>query len=122
MSKACEPLRELLPWYAGGALDADERSRLEVHLEGCAECREELAQTLNLARAVQGSLGELPDPGEHVWSGIIQRIQGSPLARVDVGSFLLGISLWLTVRGRQVLLRGDLRLLGRKYPLFAEEA
>ncbi len=122
MTERCELFRELLPWYACRALEPDERSRLEAHLEECSRCREELGQTLQVAGAVRGALSQLPGPEPHVWRKISSRIQVPPLARVDVGTFMLGVSLWLIVRGRQVLLRGDLRLLGRKYQLFAEEA
>ncbi len=122
MNRDCELCRELLPWYAVGVVGAAERIHLEEHLESCAECRAEWAQVAELARAVQETLRELPSPGERVWGGITARVQPGPLARVDVGSFLLGVSVWLTVRGRHVLLGGDLRLLGRKYRLFAEEA
>lgn len=31
----------LLPWYVSGALEKDEAHAVEVHLESCAECREE---------------------------------------------------------------------------------
>jgi len=122
MTERCELFRELLPWHAARSLEPEEESRLEAHLEECAQCRAEMGQTLQVAGAVRGALSELPGPGTEVWQRISSRIQAQPLARVDVGTFMLGISLWLVVRGRQVLLGGDLRLLGRKYQLFAEEA
>ena len=34
---------EALPWYATGTLDLDERAMVELHLEQCPQCREELA-------------------------------------------------------------------------------
>lgn len=53
---ACEAL---LPWYALGQVDADERAELEAHLAGCASCRSALARERELQRA----LGEaMPDP------------------------------------------------------------
>ncbi len=122
MRKHCEEFGKLIPWYASGTLDREEKARLEAHLQHCPTCRAELAETLQVAQAVKASLFALPGPGEHVWDKLLSALQFAPLARVDVGSFLLGISVWLTVRGRQVLLGGDLRLLGRKYSLFAEEA
>lgn len=39
----CRDWRELLGVYALGQLEGDERAGLEAHLEGCAQCREELA-------------------------------------------------------------------------------
>jgi len=41
---------ELLPWFAAGALDESERREVEQHLEDCASCRGELAQTRRAAR------------------------------------------------------------------------
>ena len=32
---------ELLPWFVNGTLSADETGRVETHLAGCAECRED---------------------------------------------------------------------------------
>src|SRR5690242_9467989 len=39
----CRDWRELLGVYALGQLKGDERTGLEAHLEGCAQCRAELA-------------------------------------------------------------------------------
>lgn len=39
----CRDWRELLGVYALGQLEGDEKVGLEAHLEGCAQCREELA-------------------------------------------------------------------------------
>ncbi|HEU4707101.1 MAG TPA: anti-sigma factor [Solirubrobacterales bacterium] len=39
----CRDWRELLGVYALGRLEGDERAGLEAHLEGCAQCRAELA-------------------------------------------------------------------------------
>ncbi len=39
-----ETLRDLIPAFAVGALDDDERSALEKHLRGCDECRALLAE------------------------------------------------------------------------------
>lgn len=36
-------LQELLPWHASGALDAADALRVEQHLAGCAQCRDEMA-------------------------------------------------------------------------------
>jgi anti-sigma factor RsiW len=39
----CRDWRELLGVYALGQLEGDERAGLEAHLDGCAQCRAELA-------------------------------------------------------------------------------
>ena len=33
---------ELLPWYATGQLDADDRALVEAHLSSCAHCQRQL--------------------------------------------------------------------------------
>jgi hypothetical protein len=46
----CRDWRELLGVYALGQLQGDERAGLEAHLDGCAECRAELALLEPVAR------------------------------------------------------------------------
>jgi Putative zinc-finger len=46
----CRDWRELLGGYALGQLEGDERAGLEAHLEGCAQCRAELALLQPVAR------------------------------------------------------------------------
>ena len=41
--RGCREWRQLLGAFALGRLEGDERAGLEAHLEGCAECRAELA-------------------------------------------------------------------------------
>src|SRR5688572_12095767 len=43
-------MRELLPEFAAGSLDASTRARVEAHVQSCAECASEL-ETLRLVRA-----------------------------------------------------------------------
>jgi putative zinc finger protein len=46
----CRDWRELLGVYALGQLEGDERAGLEAHLDGCAQCRAELALLAPVAR------------------------------------------------------------------------
>ncbi len=59
-TEGCREWRESLGAYVLGQLPEDERHGLEAHLEGCAECRTELAQLEPVARVMP-----LADP-EHV--------------------------------------------------------
>lgn len=52
-----EEARNLLPWYAVGALDADEARAVEAHLAGSAELKRELAELQVLHKTV----GEVAD-------------------------------------------------------------
>ena len=51
----CGTVRELLPGFATNRVDAQEARRVEAHLPGCAECREEL-------ELVQSLFGSRPQP------------------------------------------------------------
>jgi len=46
----------LLPWYATGRLDSQDRARVEAHLATCAECQAELA----IERRLEAAVAELP--------------------------------------------------------------
>lgn len=51
----CEEIRELLPLYAGGELDPEERVAAEAHLGFCADCGREL----DLYREARAQLADL---------------------------------------------------------------
>ena len=73
----CEQIRELLAGYQDGELDNDQRQRVEKHLEGCAECREDLAQ-LEKVKEVTAKVkyNDLPlEVWEGYWQGIYRRIE-----------------------------------------------
>lgn len=67
----CREWRELLGALALGHLEGDERAGLEAHLDGCAECRAELA-------ALRPVAGMLPhaDP---------ERFESAPVPPADLG-------------------------------------
>jgi anti-sigma factor RsiW len=52
----CRNIEIELAAYAGGELGSAERKRVRSHLDGCAECRAELAREMNLRE----TLGALP--------------------------------------------------------------
>lgn len=65
----------LVPWYVNGTLEADERARLEAHLETCGRCRDLLRQHGALeAGADSGSL----EPAEHVPAELLVRYADAP--------------------------------------------
>lgn len=58
-----EPYQELLAAAAFGTLTADEQRLLKSHLDGCAECRAELAEFRAIADALPTTLDDrLPSP------------------------------------------------------------
>ena len=68
--EAHQELEELLPWYANGRLDSDDRVKVERHLESCSSCREELALDRRLIDEFQSLTPEI-DAG---WARMRARI------------------------------------------------
>src|SRR5689334_13118693 len=66
-----EQADELLPWYATGQLDDRERSLVEAHLAGCAECRRQLAAEQRLIDELQADTPEVDEGG---WARLRSRI------------------------------------------------
>ena len=68
-TEGCREWRESLGAYALGQLSEDERAGLDAHLEGCSECRTELAELESVARVMPLADPErfaepaLPPPG-----------------------------------------------------------
>jgi len=65
-AEACRRWREMLGAYLLGQLSSEERIALEAHLDGCAECRAELAELRPVAMALAAAdpehLGTPPTP------------------------------------------------------------
>jgi len=66
---------ELLGAYALDAVDGDELTALEVHLESCPRCRAELDSLHEVAGAIGTSVEPLP---EGLWSNIASRLPERP--------------------------------------------
>jgi anti-sigma factor RsiW len=67
--------QQLLPWYVTGRLDRVETALVEQHLGECAECREDLATDVALARQIKA----LPGDADQGWSALKARIEaGQP--------------------------------------------
>jgi|GEM_PF-3530806 len=71
---ACSQYIEKLNTYADGMLSDGERAEVEVHLEGCAACREYLADIIKLRAGLAGADGgaELP---EGFKAGVIEALR-----------------------------------------------
>lgn len=80
-----EQLRDLLPALSLGALDADERREVAVHVSTCAECAAELAA---LERVVQGIGLEAPPvvPPAALKGKVLARIEDERTGRVTAMS------------------------------------
>ena len=106
----CESVRELIPWYVNGTLTAKDLGTVDAHLETCEACRTEVLRSMRLRaevkidRPVDASI-------ERTWDRLDAWLAPSG-SRIDVGSFLLGLSFGVTA-GRRGSVRGSLRVLGQ---------
>jgi anti-sigma factor RsiW len=65
--------QQLLAWYVTGTLDREETALVEQHLDGCAECREDLATEAVLAREIKA----LPGDADQGWAALKAGIDAS---------------------------------------------
>jgi predicted anti-sigma-YlaC factor YlaD len=81
--------KELMMGYLDGELTELEAQRMEQHLEGCAECREELGSFRKLKEMTQPMKLAMPDDAywERYWSSVYNRLERR------VGWILLSIGL-----------------------------
>jgi hypothetical protein len=70
-----QEILELLPWYLNGTLGADERARVQGHLQECATCRYEMDEMKGLQSAV---LQEVPDLSEVLLQEALDTVRGRP--------------------------------------------
>jgi len=114
----CNRAQGLIGLYATGHLSPDEAHGLALHITGCATCQNEFVQEMRLSWEVRRAFAALPAAPAGVWEKVAARRQGVQLARLDLGSLLLGLSLMLTAHGRRLPVRGELQILGRRLRLF----
>ncbi|MDD5219955.1 MAG: zf-HC2 domain-containing protein [Candidatus Bipolaricaulis sp.] len=114
----CEDVRELIPWYVEGSLDAEEARAVAGHVAACEACVREVAAALRMRTEVRNALDGLPRLSDKTWVRIRERTGGRSIARIDVGSFLLGFRLGASVVRGGVPMRGDLQVLGQNIKLF----
>jgi hypothetical protein len=95
----CREWRELLGAYALGRLEGDERVGLEAHLDGCPDCRAELASlepvALMLPHADPERFGPAPQPPPELGARIAsviekERQRAQRRRRHAFGGFALG--------------------------------
>jgi anti-sigma factor RsiW len=75
---------ELLPWYATGQLDPEQRALVEQHLLTCAHCEQQLA----LERRLIGQFREMAPEVESGWARLRARIDApAPIRPTRPGPF-----------------------------------
>lgn len=65
-----EAAQALLAWYATGAVDADDRARVERHLLACPQCQADLT----LERRLAGEVAGLSMGVEQGWAALLPRL------------------------------------------------
>ncbi|MEE8593680.1 MAG: zf-HC2 domain-containing protein [Candidatus Bipolaricaulota bacterium] len=116
---ACDPIRELIPWYVNGSLSVEEARQVAAHLSRCEACRDELTQIVRLNVEVRRAFDELEGMRVEVKKEVLEKTAGKTLASFDLGSFLLGFSFGASYQKGRVPIRGDLKLLGRRIRLIS---
>ena len=107
----CEEVRELIPWYVTGRIEIDEAKKIADHLSGCPECQADLVDAAWMRRLVAATAQDAA-PRPEVWSRIERKAGLADLARIDVGSFLIGLKLGVSASSRRYPVHGSLRVLG----------
>jgi len=116
---ACNPIRELIPWYVNGSLSVQEARQVAAHLSCCETCREELTKTVRLNVEVRRAFDEFEDMRGEIKREVLEKTTGRRLASFDLGSFLVGFSFGASYQKGRIPIRGDLRLLGRRICLIS---
>lgn len=114
----CTEIQELIPWYIEGALSRDEERAVAAHLSECDRCRDDLVATMRLRLDVRAIVDAAPTVSSRLRDRVTRRAFGRRLAQLDVGSFYLGFSLGASLRKRNIPIRGDLNVMGRRIRLF----
>ncbi len=72
--------RESLPWLLNGSLGGEEREAVQLHLQSCAACRDELAQLQALKLAAHDGAVPVIDP-ERALARILPRLDARPVPK-----------------------------------------
>lgn len=72
-----ETANALLPWYAAGTLDDEDRARFEAHLKTCAQCQADLALERRLCVIVAETADDI-ESAEDGWARLAPRLDARP--------------------------------------------
>lgn len=108
----CEQVQELIPWYVTGRIDFQVAQQIATHLSGCAACQADFVEAAWMRRLVSGNAKATPAPHRKTWTRVTKKAGIADLARIDVGSFLIGLNLGINTANRRYPVRGTLRVMG----------
>jgi hypothetical protein len=92
----CETIRDLLDQYVAQTLDPESARAVRIHLESCAECRQDEAAARFLAPRVAALPRSVP-PARPLWTGIEQRLHPRRSSRIRI---------WLPLAATLALMTG----------------
>ena len=107
----CEEVKELIPWYVTGKIEVDCAKRIADHLSGCPDCQTDFVEAAWMRRLVTNS-AQAAAPRAGIWARVERKAGIVDLARIDVGSFLIGRKLGISASSRRYPVYGSLRVLG----------
>lgn len=108
----CDTMRDWLPWYVSGRLAPERLERMSAHIAECPTCHAELAQMISLRNTYASAVSRDDVPVDRVWTRLSERLSSRPSARIDVGSFLVGLQIGIASRGRHAAIDRRVSILG----------
>lgn len=112
---------EMMPWYVTGKLSPADAAAVARHLQACESCRHELAEVVWVKNTVGAEVRSLPDVRLRVWKRVLARVGWRDIARVDVGSMLVGFRLGVNARQPGSPVRASLRVMGRNVRIVGKD-
>ena len=109
----CNAVREWLPWYVSGRLALARLERMTDHIARCPACQAELSELVALRLAFRSTVDSDDAPIRRVWAALSETVKDRSSARIDVGSFLVGLQIGIASRGRGASIDGRMNVLGR---------
>jgi len=100
-----------------GSIAPAEAHELAEHIASCPTCRDQLVEAILLSLDVKRAISSLPGAPKAAESVVLPGREVE-LARFDLGSFLIGLSVGMSVQGKRFPVKGDLHVFGRKLRLF----
>ncbi len=115
----CKHIQELIPWYVNGTLLSCERALVASHTANCESCREQLVKSLLVSLRLKQAIDNEPCAPQNLYEKVRMTKGEFQLASLDIGSFLLGLSLGLSITGKgKPRMTSNLSLLGRQVSIY----
>ncbi len=116
----CQTVQDWLPWYVSGQLTSTKMGRLAHHIDSCETCQKELAQVIRLRHALISTMDASPAPLDRVWEALAPALKEPEGARIDVGSFLIGMNFGVAANKHRTAVQGNLNVLGHKVSIIGK--